>query len=62
MSSSIERVSQNSNNTREITNKAIGQAQQASERVSFFLTVKEKAEVLNNVMLQLQAMTEKFKV
>ncbi len=46
MSSSIENVLTNSNKTRDITNKAVGQAQQASNRVS---ELGRAAEEINKV-------------
>lgn len=46
MSSSIEKVSQNSNHTKAVTNKAVEQAQQASERVS---ALGRAAEEINKV-------------
>ncbi len=46
MSASIEKVAQNSNHTKDITNKAVEQAQQASDRVS---ELGRAAEEINKV-------------
>ncbi|MDA3790005.1 MAG: methyl-accepting chemotaxis protein, partial [Desulfobacula sp.] len=62
----IQEVNVNVNQSSEVSGQVaheITDVLTASQEINNFSSeVKEKSEILNNVMLQLQAMTEKFKI
>ncbi|MCD4718744.1 MAG: methyl-accepting chemotaxis protein [Desulfobacula sp.] len=66
VSSGIQEANVNVNQSSEVSGQVaeeITDVLTASREInSFSFSVKEKAKILNNVMLQLQAMTEKFKI
>jgi len=66
VSSGIQEANVNVNQSSEVSGQVaeeITDVLTASRKInSFSSSVKEKAEILNNVMLQLQAMTEKFEI
>ncbi|MCK5165290.1 MAG: methyl-accepting chemotaxis protein, partial [Desulfobacula sp.] len=57
-----ENVNQSSEVSGQVAQEITGVLAASQEINSFSSSVKEKAEILNTVMLQLQAMTEKFKI